>query len=278
MSIEATGHKYCGQGYFGEAMFGAVELGQTVPKQEFKSRALGLRQQLLETQIALSRSRNFGVMIDFAGVDGAGKGSTANLLHAWMDTRLITTNAYGELSEAERMHPRFWRFWRDLPSAGRIAMNLSGRYSQPILDHVFGRISDAEFDAQLRRIQAFERTLADEGMLILKFWMHLSRDAQKVRLDALEADPEKAWRVTQKDWEHWELYEEFIGSAEKAIAETNTDFAPWHLIEGFDSNHRILEVAQIVLDAINSRFAAFGQLSERRFLIDSSAMEAQDSQ
>jgi polyphosphate:AMP phosphotransferase len=258
-------------------MFGAVELGQTVPKQEFKSRALGLRQQLLETQIALSRSRNFGVMIDFAGVDGAGKGSTVNLLHAWMDTRLITTNAYGELSEAERMHPRFWRFWRDLPSAGRIAMNLSGRYSQPILDHVFGRISDAEFDAQLRRIQAFERTLADEGMLILKFWMHLSRDAQKARLDALEADPEKAWRVTQKDWEHWELYEEFIGSAEKAIAETNTDFAPWHLIEGFDSNHRILEVAQIVLDAINSRFAASGQLSEGRFLIDSSAMEAQDS-
>jgi polyphosphate:AMP phosphotransferase len=258
-------------------MFDAVELGQTVSKEEFKSRGLVLRQQLLETQIALSRSKDFGVMIDFAGVDGAGKGSTVNLLHAWMDTRLITTNAYGEPSEAERLHPRFWIFWRDLPCAGRIAMNLSGRYSQPILDHVHGRISDSDFDAQLRRIQTFERTLAADGMLILKFWMHLSRDAQKDRLDALEADPETAWRVTRRDWKHWELYEKFVDSAEKTIAETNTDFAPWHLIEGFDSNHRILTVAQILLDAVNSRLATTTQSSEGRFLIDSSALEAQDS-
>jgi polyphosphate:AMP phosphotransferase len=258
-------------------MFSAVELGQTVSKEDFKSRALVLRQQLLETQIALSRSKDFGVMIDFAGVDGAGKGSTVNLLHAWMDTRLITTNAYGGPTEAERMHPRYWRFWRDLPRAGRIAMNLSGRYSQPILDHVYDRISDAEFDAQLRRIQTFERLLSDDGMLILKFWMHLSRDSQKARLDALEADSETAWRVTRKDWNHWELYDKFVDSAEKAIAETNTDNAPWHLIEGFDSKHRILAVAQILLDAIDSRFADSGQSSEGRFLIDSSALEAQDS-
>lgn len=181
-------------------MFRTAELGQIVAKNEYKARALSLRQRLLEAQILLSRNAEFNVLIDFAGVDGAGKGSTVNLLHAWMDTRLLTTNAFGPQTEAQRERPNFWRFWRALPPKGRIGLNLSGRYSHPFLDRVNERISDKEYAAELKRIQAFERALADDGTLILKFWMHLSRDAQEERLNALEADPDQAWRVTEKDW------------------------------------------------------------------------------
>mgnify|MGYP000072503051 CR=1 FL=1 len=92
-------------------MFRAAELGQTVSKKEYKARAPDIRRQLLEAQVLLSRTDDFSVMIDFAGVDGAGKGSTVNQLHGWMDTRLIATNAYGFAAEAERLQPRFW-LWR----------------------------------------------------------------------------------------------------------------------------------------------------------------------
>lgn len=237
-------------------MFRTAELGQAVPKQVFKTRARQLRQRLLEAQILLSRDAGFNVMIDFAGVDGAGKGSTVNLLHAWLDTRLITTNAYGPMTEAQRERPKFWRFWGTLPPKGRTSLNLSGRYSNPFLDRVHGRISGKEYVAELKRIQAFERALADDGMLILKFWMHLSRDAQEERLKALEADPEQAWRVTEKDWEHWEIYERFIETAERTIMETNTDYAPWHIVEGVDQNFRMLAVSQVILDALESRLPA----------------------
>jgi polyphosphate:AMP phosphotransferase len=255
-------------------MFRAVELGQTVSKKGFKARAPDIRRQLLEAQVLLGRTADFSVMIDFAGVDGAGKGSTVNALHGWMDTRLISTSAYGPPTEVDQQQPRFWRFWRDLPGAGAIAFNLRARYSRPFLDRVYGRITDLEYLAELKRIQTFERTLADDGMLILKFWMHLSRDEQKQRLEALQADPETAWRVSDRDWEHCEMYDQFIETAERTITETNTQFAPWHIIEGADKNHRILTVAEIILEAMKSRLKAHGHEPTPELLIDAEAIDA----
>jgi polyphosphate:AMP phosphotransferase len=257
-------------------MFRAAELGQTVSKKDFKASAGELRQKLLEAQVLLSRTSDFSVMIDFAGVDGAGKGSTVNLLHAWMDTRLLTTNAYGQPTDVERMLPTFWRFWRDLPRAGRISFNLRARYSQPFLDRVYGRTTDLEYGAELKRIEAFERALADDGVLILKFWMHLSREAQKERLEALAASPETAWRVNDRDWKHWELYERFIQTAERTITETNTGHAPWHIIEGTDKNYRILTVAQILHEALERRLAAAGHSPSPELLFDKEAIDAED--
>ena len=257
-------------------MFRAAELGQTVSKKEFKARAPEIRRQLLEAQVLLSRTDDFSAMIDFAGVDGAGKGSTVNQLHGWMDTRLIETNAYGQPTEADRLQPKFWRFWRDLPARGAIAFNLRARYSIPFLDRVNGRISDLEYLAELKRIQTFERMLADDGMVILKLWMHLSRDEQQQRLEALQSDPDTAWRVSDRDWEHWEMYDKFIETAERTITETNTDFAPWHIIEGADRNHRLLTVAEIMLEALQSRLAALGHEATPELLIDEEAIDAED--
>ena len=257
-------------------MFRAAELGQTVSKKEYKARARDIRRQLLEAQVLLSRTADFSVMIDFAGVDGAGKGATVNLLNGWMDTRLMTTNSYGRASAAGRQRPRFWRFWRDLPAAGRIAMNLKARYSTPFLDRVYERITDLEYLAQLKRIQTFERTLADDGMLILKFWMHLSADEQQQRLESLQADPETAWRVSDRDWEHWKMYNQFIETAERTITETNTAFAPWHIVEGADKKHRILTVAEIILDALKTRLKEHGHEPTPELLIDASATDVED--
>ncbi len=258
-------------------MFRAVELGQTVSKKEFKKRSVTLRQELLEAQIQLGRCSEFNVLIDFAGVDAAGKGSMVNTLHSWMDTRLISTNAYGTLTEEERMQPAFWRYWRDLPRAGQIAINLSGRYSRPILDQVNQEITDAEYVAELKRILAFERALADDGTLILKFWMHLGKDAQKKRLELLESNPDTSWRVTDRDWDNWKKYDRFIETAERAITETNTEFACWFIVDCMDQNYRTLAVAKILADALRSRLETTVGSFGGKSLIDKSAIAAEDT-
>lgn len=260
-----------------ESMFRAVELGQTVPRKEFKKRSLILRQQLLEAQIQLGRTNEFSVLIDFEGVDAAGKGSMANTLHSWMDTRLIRTNAYGSPTEADRMQPMYWRFWRDLPRAGRIAINLSGRYSRPFLDRANQRISEAEYVAELKRVQAFERALADDGTLILKFWMHLGRDAQEDRLKSLESDPDTSWRVTLQDWDNWGNYDRFIETAERAITETNTEFARWHIVDCSDENHRTIAVAQILRDTLRARLKKTDRSFDGDSLVDKKAMDCDDT-
>lgn len=235
-------------------MFRIAELGQTVPKSEFNQREPLLRQGLLEVQANLSVSSRFPVIILFAGVDGGGKGDTVNVLNEWMDPRWLMTRAYDEPSDEERDRPEYWRFWRDLPPKGRIGLFLSSWYSQPILRRVYdkdNKNNEAIFDDHLDRILAFEKALADDGALILKFWMHLSRDAQKQRLKKLEKDPLTSWRVTPQDWEHWHIYDRFETAAERAIMRTSTGTAPWTIVEGVDPCFRSLTVGEIIRTEIS---------------------------
>jgi len=187
-------------------MFRTAELQRKLPKGDYHQQIPQLRQELLLMQMEL-READFPVIVVFAGVDGAGKSETVNKLHEWMDSRWLVARAFGELSDEERDRPEYWRFWRELPPKGRIALFLSSWYSVPILDHVYGRVGLAEFDERLARIKSFEKTLADDGALILKFWMHLSKDAQKERLRKLEKNPLLHWQISKRDWRHWELYD-----------------------------------------------------------------------
>ncbi|MDH3531603.1 MAG: polyphosphate kinase, partial [Gammaproteobacteria bacterium] len=164
-------------------MFDTAELGQSVTNAEFNRREEELRAWLLELQYRALELARFPVLIDFAGVDGAGKGTTVNMLNKWMDPRWLRTIGYRAPSEEARARPRFWRYWRDLPPKGRIGLYLSGRYSRPLLMHVFGDLNEHEFDDRLGEIIRFENALADDGALILKFWMHMSEAQQKVRLE-----------------------------------------------------------------------------------------------
>jgi len=232
-------------------MFRTAELGQKVSKSEFNQREPLLRQALLEVQANLRVNSDFPVIILFGGVDGGGKGETVNLLNEWMDPRWLITRAYDEPSDEERDRPEYWRFWRDLPSKGHIGLFLSSWYSQPVLRRVYETDDQATFDDRLDRIRAFEKALADDGALILKFWMHLSHDAQKRRLKKLEKDPLTSWRVTRQDWEHWEIYDRFEAAAERTIMRTSTGTAPWTIIEGLDSNYRSLTVGGIVQKEIS---------------------------
>ncbi|HIJ38884.1 MAG TPA: polyphosphate kinase [Rhodospirillaceae bacterium] len=232
-------------------MFQTAELGQTVSREDFDRISDGLRTELLALQQEL-RKADFQVVVVFAGVDGAGKGESVNLINEWMDPRWIVTRAYGTPSDEERERPEAWRFWRDLPPRGQIGLFLSCWYSQPILQHVHGEISTAEFDRRLDRILAFEKMLADDGALILKFWMHLGRDAQKRRLKSLEKDPLQSWRVSKQDWKNWKLYERFTGSAERALRRTGTGQARWEIVEGEDVRFRSLTVLTTLRDTIRA--------------------------
>jgi polyphosphate:AMP phosphotransferase len=226
-------------------MFQTAELGQKVSKRDFKQQELELWENLLALQQRLRKEGNFPVIVDFAGVRGAGKGSSVNLFNRWMDARWIVTHAYTEPSDEERERPIFWRFWRHLPPSGQIGLYMSGRYSSPLLDYVYGKINEVDLMHALDRINNFEKALADDGAMVLKFWMHISRKVQKHRLESLENDPLRSWRMLPEDWKHWEMYDKFVNAAERIITYTNTGHAPWEIIEGEDFNYRSLRVGDI---------------------------------
>lgn len=234
-------------------MFLTAELGRTISDSDYDQEVPAMREALLTAQQRV-RQAPFPVIILFGGVDGAGKSETINLLNAWMDPRWLMTRAYAEPSEEMRERPEFWRYWRDLPPKGRIALFQSSWYSQPILDRVYERTSEAEFEEALERVASFEKENADDGALIMKFWMHLGKDAQETRFKELETDPLTRWRVQTADWEHWKKYDQFVAAAERAIMRTSNVGTPWHIVEGFDENYRSLTTAKIILESIDQHF------------------------
>jgi polyphosphate:AMP phosphotransferase len=234
-------------------MFESAELGHKIDKETYEKEVPALRVALLEAQLDMAKLAKFPVIILVAGVDGAGRGETVNLLNEWMDTRFLQTHGMGEPSDEELDRPMMWRFWRELPPKGRIGIFLGSWYTWSVINRVQGRTKLADLDQSLERSKKLETMLADEGALILKFWMHLSRDKQEKRLKLLEKDPKTRWRVTERDWEHYKLYDKFRVVSESVIRHTSTAEAPWTIVEGYDPYYRSLTVGKIILDAIRKR-------------------------
>ena len=232
-------------------MFETVELDRKMSKQDYKTREEALRQSLLELQNDLRRLKISAVLV-FGGVDGAGKSEIANLLSEWMDPRWVKTNAYEQPTEDEAERPEFWRYWRDLPGAGEIGLFLSAWYSDPLVQNAHGG-DDGVYARQLTQIAEFERMLAEDGVVVVKFWMHLSKERLKERLESLESDPLHAWRVGEREWKNFERYDSFLQSAEDLIIHTSTGRAPWHLIEGTDPRYRAIKVGTLIEDALTRR-------------------------
>jgi polyphosphate:AMP phosphotransferase len=208
-----------------------------------------LRWELLDAQ-RLLRTARFPLIAVFDGADGAGKSETVQLLNAWLDPRGIVNTAFDEPSEEERERPPFWRYWLALPARGQAGLFMSAWYSPPQVDRVTRRTTLGEFDNALDRIAAFERTLAADGALILKFWIHLSRRDQKRRLESLSASPLTRWRVTKAQWKQHRQYDRWTAAAERLIQRTSFGHAPWFIIDGADERYRNLAVATEIRDGL----------------------------
>jgi polyphosphate:AMP phosphotransferase len=237
-------------------MFESAELGHKVAKERYHEEEPKLRNALLEAQYELVEQKKFSVVILIAGVDGAGKGETLNTLNEWMDPRHIQTNAMRPVEEGLEGRPPMWQFWRALPPKGRMAIFVGSWYSRPLLDRVYGETKTAELDQQIDDILKFEHMLADEGTLLLKFWLHLSKDQQRKRFKSLEKSKETAWRVSKVDWKHLEMYKKFQSTAQHLLRATSTSGAPWLIVEGGDERYRNLTIGTAILGAMRERLDA----------------------
>ncbi|MBH1971628.1 polyphosphate:AMP phosphotransferase [Moraxellaceae bacterium AER2_44_116] len=231
-------------------MFESAEIGHKIDKSLYKVEEPVLREALLDIQYELKERGEFPVIILINGVDGAGKGETVNLLNEWMDPRLISTHAFGKTSDEERERPRMWRYWRALPAKGRIGILFGSWYTDPIVGRVTGALKSSELDHQIDEIVRFEKMLAHEGVVLLKFWFHLSKEKQEKRLKQLEKDPKTRWRVTDQDWDNFKSYDKFSRISEHTLRETSTGEAPWVVVEGEDANYRSLTVGKLLLREI----------------------------
>jgi polyphosphate:AMP phosphotransferase len=234
-------------------MFESAELGHRIPKEVWEQEVPALREALLDAQFDLAAAKGFPVILLVAGVDGAGKSETVNTLNEWMDPSHIQTIGLDDPSDEERERPHMWRYWRMLPPKGKIGIFDGSWYTWPILERASGRTKTSDLDQDMARVARFEQMLINEGALVLKFWMHLSKDAQRKRLKGLEKDPKTRWQVTDQDWKHLEMYDTFRQVSERALRSTSTAAAPWIVVEATDPRYQRLTVGKVLLERLRAR-------------------------
>ena len=165
-------------------MFSSALLEHKLTRETYERQEPDLRTQLLRAQLELLERRGSAVLILVTGMDGAGKGEVIHRLLEWLDPRHVQVEAYGDPDEAERLRPRMWRYWRDLPQRGRIGVVFGSWYSDPLRDRLAGRYGRGRFERELAAIRRFEDMLTSEGILLLKLFLVVTADVQRKRLKA----------------------------------------------------------------------------------------------
>ncbi len=234
-------------------MFESAELGHSLSKAEYDKEVPLLRADMLDTQYDMGALHKFPVIILVDGIEGAGKSETVNLLNAWMDPRHILTHGFDQPTTEELERPFMWRYWRALPAKGKIGILFHNWYASSLESGLSGKKKPARLDQRLAEINRFERMLAEEGALILKFWFHLTGDAQKQRLKSLEKNPTTRWRVQPEHWVQHEAYDSYRGVAEHIMRRTSTAHAPWIVVDGSDERFRAVSVGRILLKTMRAR-------------------------
>ncbi len=231
-------------------MLESAEVGHAIAKATFAREETKLREALLNGQFEMNAARRGPILVLISGLEGGGRGETANKLNEWMDPRFLRTHAFGPGAPEEDARPLAWRYWRALPPRGRIGIFMNAWYRQLLSLHVRRAVTERQFAAYLQEVRQYEQMLTDEGIVLLKFWIHLSRDAQRQRLQELESSPKTRWRVTGIDKQGLKHYNKYHNVWEQLLRETSIGAAPWYVVEGTDHNYRNLTVGKILNEAL----------------------------
>ena len=225
---------------------------QRLSKREYQARTQALRENLLQTQVGM-KNMPFKVLLLLAGPEGAGRGHLLHALTAWLDPRGLETSHFFPPTDEEREHPHQWRFWRSLPSMGRIGLYAGSWYTEALREAARDKRARDQLHQEAGRISEFEKLLADSGTLILKVWLQLSKEAQGRRLRALSDDSETAWRVTDEDWHHHRIYDRLAKTARRIRKLTDRPGARWTVIDAEDERRRDLLVGELLLARFNQQ-------------------------
>ncbi len=235
-------------------MLEEVDLDKKLDKKEYKALMPVLRNRLYALQKA-SWDAKIPVIIIFEGWDAAGKGTSIQTLTARLDPRGFKLYPIRAPRTYEQKHPWLWRFWMKLPGRGEWAIFDRSWYGRLLVERVEELTPEQEWRRGYLDILDFERTVADDGYLILKFWLHISKAEQKRRFKKLVRDPLTAWQVTAEDWEHHSKYEDYALAVEEMLARTSTEWGPWTIVEATDRSYTHVKIFQTIIAALEERLS-----------------------
>ncbi len=228
-----------------------VDLSKTKERDLYKSELNKLQAEANELTWKAYQKKRSCVLV-FEGVDAGGKGGAIRRLTSAVDARLYRTIPIAAPTDEEKAHHYLWRFWRHLPRAGRMTIFDRSWYGRVLVERVEGFASDPEWQRAYSEINQFEQQMSENGIIVMKFWLHISADEQLARFEARKATPYKQHKITDEDWRNREKWEEYKLAVNEMVIRTSTEFAPWHLIPGNDKKYARVTVLRTIVERLRA--------------------------
>jgi len=235
-------------------MFEKYDLSKKTDDKTLEKSIEPLQRQLGVLQRSL-RDHKIPAIIVVEGWNASGITRVIHELIQFLDPRGFSMHSIGSPTDEERARPLLWRFWVKTPKKGRLAIFARSWYSRSLAEYIAGIEWKRSIKHSISTINSFERQLADDGAVILKFFLHISKEEQKKRLDERENNPLTSWMITKGDWDFHRQYDSYLPIIEQFIEETDNTFAPWTVVEATDENHTVQKVYSTVVKALEKRIA-----------------------
>jgi len=233
-------------------MLEKLDLTRTVEKKVYKKAKADLGRRLIMIQRKMLELK-LPVIIVFEGWDAAGKGTLINDLINPIDPRGFTVHSTLAPNDEEALRPFLWRFWRNTPARGRISIFDRSWYRTVVSDRVEGSRAGKALKQAFDDIRSFEQQLADGGTVIIKFFLHISKKEQKKRFKKLLKDKAMAWRVSKNDLKRHKQYDKYLKAVEEMLAETDSDHAPWTVVEAHDHRFAALKIFTTIVSTLEQK-------------------------
>lgn len=218
------------------------------------ARIAELSGQIDALQEMLYASKSHAILLVLQGMDTSGKDGTVRAVFNTVDPLGLRVAAFKTPTELEKAHHFLWRIHAAAPAKGEICIFNRSHYEDVLITHVHRWIDEAERARRVEAINNFEKTLTENGTVIIKCMLHISADEQRARLQARLDDPSKHWKFSMGDLAERKLWPSYMDAYEHAVSQTSTEWAPWYVIPADSKTHRNLCVAEILharLSALN---------------------------
>lgn len=245
-------------------MLETVDLRATVPRARLKRELPEFQERLRRLQYEL-REAEIPTLVLFEGWDAAGKSTVIQRLTQCLDPRGFRQFPGAPPSELEQRYHFLWKYQTRLPEDGQMAFFDHSWYSRVLVERVEKFVAKRQWKLAFGQINELERWLAEDGQVLVKFFLHISRKEQRRRLRQMEKDPLERWKVQKEDWRRNERYEDWAAAIEEMLAKTETPHAPWTVIAATDFRHLRLTVFRTLVErmeeALHHRRAAPAEVS-----------------
>ncbi len=236
----------------GTSALDKVDLKKNFSRDEYHKKVVELQEKMRQLEFKMYKKR-VPLVVMYEGWDGAGKGGNIKRLVQLMDPRGYEVNPVAAPNDIERAHHYLWRFWRDIPKAGHVAIFDRSWYGRVLVERVEGFCKENEWKRAYKEINEFEEQLVNFGVVVVKFWMHINKEEQMRRFKERQEISYKQWKITDDDWRNREKWDAYKVAVDEMLFRTSTTYAPWTIVEANSKYYARIKVLKTIIKALEEK-------------------------